>query len=185
MTHTSSVLAAAFSSSLFLFSAVSLAQENPTPSRSVESFQSWTVECNNIEVAVSDSAETQFNRICEVIQTYYNSKTRTEVARLVFGIDEKNPDTLVGAIRTVVNVSFQNNASIVSEEKEIFSGSFSRCIGTYCYAQLPVTDESFSALEGAENAQLQYALGNGALLSIPISNNGLSDAMKALKARAE
>ena len=65
-------------------------QEVPTPSRSVESFNTWTVECTRIaapasKVSVKDAkkaakkdvkpAKDEFIKICEAVQTYTNKKT--------------------------------------------------------------------------------------------------------------
>ncbi|MEM7067697.1 MAG: invasion associated locus B family protein [Pseudomonadota bacterium] len=168
---------------LAAFSSVAVAQENPTPSRSVESFQSWTLECNNIKVQ-SEGGEESYRRICEVIQPYINQQARSEVARLVFGFDEKEPEKLVGAIRTIVNVSFESGPSILEGDTTRFIGKFNRCAGTFCYAIFDINAEGFAEFQASKNSRLQYALANGSLLTIPVNKAGLADAMKALRSRA-
>jgi len=177
---------------------IALAQENPTPSKSIESFQAWTVECNNIQVQAkapgadaatsgeTGSDEKKFRRICEAIQTYTNQKTGNEVARLAFAVDDKDKGNLVGGLRTLVDVSFDSSPAVMVGEEELFKGKFSRCAGIYCFVLFEkVTDKNIAVLEKAEKAVVQYPIARGRMLRINISTKGLSDSLKALKAKAE
>jgi len=186
--------AVALAASVFLAN-MALAQENPTPSKSIESFEAWTVECNNIQVQAAADASTSgetasdgknYRRICEAIQTYTNQKTGNEVARLAFAVDDKEKDNLVGGLRTLVDVSFDSSPAVMVGEDELFKGKFSRCAGIYCFVLFEkVTAKNIALLEKAEKAVVQYPIARGRILRINISTKGLSDSLKALKAKAE
>jgi len=170
------------------FIAPVLAQENPTPSRSIESYQSWTVECSNIAIPPKEDAkedDPKFRKLCEVIQTYTNQKTGNEVARMAFAYtgEDKKKRKLVGGLRTLVDVSFEKRPEITVDGKVVFEGKLSRCAGIYCFGQFELDKKKMDSFKTAEKAAVQYPVSNGRVIRINISTNGLADALTALETK--
>jgi invasion protein IalB len=152
----------------------------PTPAQSVESFQSWTVEC----ATAADDAAT---RICEAAQTYKNQKTGNEVARVAFGLlaDEAGgKKTMRLGMRSLVDVSFATQPEIWSGDKSILTGQMQRCTGGFCYSSFVVTDPDLETLQAASDLKLRFPIGNGSQLQIDMSANGLKDALVVLRSRS-
>ena len=194
--------------SALIFTATSVAaQEAPKPSKTVESIQTWTVECNSIVVRARKSSKKEdskkvaagkkkttadkqssdkkkFRQISEAIQTYTNRKTGNEIARLAFAVNKKKKSTFVAGLRTIVDVSFSRKPSIVVDGKELLSGRFSRCAARHCYVLFSdVTERKLAKLASSKAVALQYPISRGQMLRIKISTKGLSDSLKALKAK--
>lgn len=164
------------------------AQENPTPSRSIESYQAWTVECSNIAIPPKADAkedDPKFRKVCEVIQTYTNQKTGNEVARMAFAYtgEDKKKRKLVGGLRTLVDVSFEKKPEITIDGKVVFEGKLTRCQGIYCFGQFDLDKKKLEDFKKAEKAAVQYPVSNGRVIRINISTNGLADALTALEAK--
>lgn len=154
----------------------------PTPAQSVESFESWTVECQT----VTDAAATA-TRLCEAAQTYKNQKTGNEVARVAFGLladQEGGEKTMRLGMRTLVDVSFETQPDILSADSTILTGKMQRCTGGFCYTSFEVTDADLETLQAATDLKLRFPIGNGSLLQINMSANGLKDALAVLRTRS-
>lgn len=164
-----------------------IAQENPTPSRSIESYQAWTVECSNIAIPQKEDAEEdapKFRKLCEVIQTYTNQKTGNEVARMAFAFTgEGDEKKLIGGLRTLVDVSFEKQPEITVGGEVVFEGKLTRCAGIYCFGQFELETEKLDNFKTASDAAVQYPVSNGRVIRINISTNGLSDALTALESK--
>jgi invasion protein IalB len=177
----------------------------PTPSRSTEAYQSWTVESTNLAVAAepaekpaeaaeakpadakkpadaaADAGETK--RICEAAQVFTNRKTGNEIARLVFALDPKGTGGLVAGMRTVVDVSFEKGPALVDGDAEISTGKVTRCNGTYCFALFDIDDAKIEQFLKTSKPGVQYPIASGQMLRINMSTAGLSDALAALKTK--
>lgn len=160
-----------------------LAQDaTPTPAQSVESFESWTVEC-----ATGTDAAATATRICEAAQTYKNQKTGNEVARVAFGLlaaEAGAEKTMRLGMRTLVDVSFATQPDILSGDATILTGKMQRCTGGFCYSTFDVTDADLETLQAATDLKLRFPIGNGSQLQIGMSANGLKDALEVLRSRS-
>lgn len=176
---------------------VVFAQENPTPGRSTEAFQDWSVECTKVPAAAKaeegeqetgDAAakKPEDTRICEAVQVYRNNKTRNEIARLAFayakGKDDKEAKLKAG-LRVIVDVSFKSQPKLADGDTALMEGKFSRCAGKYCYAEFTIGKDGTKALEEAKKAALQFPISSGRVISINVSPKGLADALKVLEGR--
>jgi invasion protein IalB len=200
----SRTLALQFVSVLALSALPAQAQEAdaPTPSRSTEAYQSWTVECTNLAVAAETAekpaegaeakpadakkpadAAAETKRVCEAAQVFTNRKTGNEIARLVFALDPKGAGGLVAGMRTVVDVSFEKAPALVDGDVEISTGKLTRCNGTYCFALFDIDDAKIEQFLKTSNPGVQYPIASGQMLRINMSTAGLSDALAALKTK--
>lgn len=186
---------------LCVVSSAAMAEEGPTPNRSVESFGAWTVECTRVAKPVASKAKVttkkdakktdilkpvkeEFTKICEAVQTYTNKKTGNEVARLAFGYDGgKTKGKLVAGIRSLVDVSFEKKPAIVVEKDVLFEGMFTRCARIYCYGRFDLDAKKLQKLQDAKKAAFRYPVSNGREIQINISSAGLKDALASLKTK--
>jgi invasion protein IalB len=182
--------------------------EAPTPSRSTESYQAWTVECTSVAAApvepaadakAAEGAEGaakakpaeaageakpaagETKRICEAAQVFTNRKTGNEIARFVFALDPKGSGALVAGMRTIVDVSMEKSAAIVDGETEIATGKIVRCTGNYCFAMFEIDDKKVEQFLKTAQPGVQYPIATGQMLRISMSTAGLADALAALK----
>jgi invasion protein IalB len=197
-------LALQFVSILALSALPAQAQEAdaPTPSRSTEAYQSWTVECTNLAVAAETAqkpaegaeakpadakkpadapAAAETKRVCEAAQVFTNRKTGNEIARLVFALDPNGSGGLVAGMRTVVDVSFEKAPALVDGDVEISTGKLTRCSGTHCFALFDIDDAKIEQFLKTSKPGVQYPIASGQMLRINMSTAGLSDALAALK----
>jgi invasion protein IalB len=187
------------------FPALAQEADAPTPSRSTESYQSWTVECTNLAVsaeAVEKPAEAadakpadakkpadapaavaETKRVCEAAQVFTNRKTGNEIARLVFALDPKGGGGLVAGMRSVVDVSFEKGPALVDGDTEIATGKLTRCNGSYCFAMFEIDDAKIEQFLKTSKPGVQYPIATGQMLRINMSTAGLSDALAALKTK--
>ena len=191
----SGIFAAAVFSALS--AAAALAQENPTPGRSTEAFQDWSVECTKVqEQANAEGSEQKTDdaaakapeekRVCEAVQVFRNNKTRNEIARIAFayakGEDDKAVELKAG-LRVIVDVSFKSQPKLADGETTLMEGSFTRCAGNYCYAEFTIGKNGTKPLVEAKKASLQFPISSGRVISIGVSPKGLGDALKVLEGR--
>lgn len=165
-----------------------LAEDAPQPTSSTESYETWTMECSNIvmpDPAAKPGAAPAAKRVCEVAQVYRNQKTGNEVARIAFGLDDKDKTKIVGGLRTLVDVSFDKPIQVLDGDKEISKSAFKRCVGPFCYGFFDTSEANLTALGKAAAPVLQFPISNGQLLRIRISPKGLDSALKALKSHGQ
>ncbi len=178
--------------------------EAPTPSRSTESYQAWTVECTSVvsapqqkapeaaagekpadakpkDTAKPAEAAGETKRVCEAAQVFTNRNTGNEIARFVFALDPKGGEALVAGMRTVVDVSMEKTAAIVDGEAEIATGKVVRCNGNFCFTLFEIDDAKVQQFLKTEKPGVQYPIASGQMLRIAMSTAGLSDALAALK----
>lgn len=154
----------------------------PVPAQSVESFDSWTVECATVTPEGGKS-----ERMCEAAQTYKNQQSGNEVARVVFALaadKEGEAKTLRLALRNLVDVSFVSPPVILLDDADFLTGEMKRCLGNACYTVFAVTEEQVGKMEAAENLKLRFPISNGSLFQIAMSSKGLKDALAVLQSRA-
>ena len=191
----SGIFAAAVAGALSL--APAQAQESPTPGRSTEAFQDWSVECTKVvqqakaedgEQKTDDAAAKQpeEKRVCEAVQVYRNNKTGNEIARIAFayakGADDKEA-ALKAGLRVIVDVSFKSQPKLLDGETTLMEGAFTRCTGNYCYAEFTIGKNGTKPLAEAKKAALQFPISSGRVISIGVSPKGLTDALKVLEGR--
>lgn len=172
--------------------------EAPTPSRSTESYESWTLECTSVAVAppapeakAADAkkveeqpvAAGEVKRVCEAAQVFTNRKTGNEIARMVFALDPKGSGSLVAGMRTVVDVSFEKKPALVDGETELAGGSFTRCSNGFCYALFVVDEKQVEQFAQTKAPAVQFPIASGQLLRMNMSTAGLKNALAALKAK--
>ncbi len=182
--------------------------EAPTPSRSTESYQAWTVECTSVAAAPEQKADAaaagekpadakpadakaadakaadaaaETKRVCEAAQIFTNRNTGNEIARFVFALDAKDTAKFVAGMRTVVDVSTDKNAAIVDGETEIATGKVVRCSGNFCYTLFEIDDAKVEQFLKTEKPGVQYPIASGQMLRIAMSTAGLADALASLK----
>ena len=186
-----------FASALLGALSVVQAQESPTPGRSTEAFQDWSVECSKVqEAAKAEGGEQQTDdaaakkpeekRICEAVQVYRNNKTGNEIARVAFAYAKGEGDkeeALKAGLRVIVDVSFKNQPKLVDGETTLMEGAFTRCAATYCFAEFTIGKDGTKPLEDAQKAALQFPISSGRVISIGVSPKGLADALKVLEGR--
>ncbi|MCU0790413.1 MAG: invasion associated locus B family protein [Nitratireductor sp.] len=177
-----------------------LAQETeaPTPSRSTEAYEAWTVECTNVTqapaakpaegaaknkpaegAATPEPAATK--RICEAAQVFTNRKTGNEIARFVFALDPEGSGATLAGMRTMVDVSMDKAAAIVDGETEIAAGKIMRCSGNYCFVKFEIDQKKIDQFLKAAKPGVQYPIASGQMLRIEMSAAGLANALAALK----
>lgn len=203
MTNLKSIAGVVLAGSITLTSGA-FAQEEavPVPGNLVESYQSWRVECNNVSVPkpaarkegeetkqegdeAAKNPETEVRQLCDAFQVYNNNKSGNEIVRFIFSYTgEKGKDRkLIAGIRTLVDISFQSKPQVAVDGKELVSGEFVRCSGTYCYTRFDISDKQVAQLQEARDATFQYPLASGRVIRIRMSSAGLSDALASLKAK--
>ncbi len=121
------------------------------------------------------------NQLCEVSQLYSNKKTSNEVARISFFYDPQKKDQIIAVLRVLVDASFEKPVQILDGETELLKGTFRRCIGNFCYALFEDANGNLDKISAAANLNLQFPIGSGQELRIPMSPKGLSAALAALK----
>lgn len=181
------------------------------PSRSVETFGSWDVECTVVKVrkaaektakkadtkkkdakkkiAKKDDAKKSESAkmvvttrtICEAVQPYRNRKTNNEVARLAVAIDPKDKSKFVAVLRTITDVSFKATPEIVNDGKTLIKGAFRSCFRKYCYIRFPLDKKIEAVLVKSKKLAVQYPVSSGEIIRINMSSNGLKDAFASLK----
>ena len=169
-----------------------VAQETPTPSNLVESYESWRMECNNIAVPAKKAAEGEakaedapkFRRLCTAYQTYNNRKTGNEIVRFIFTYEGEDKPKLIAGLRTLVDVSFAGAPVISADEKELVKGKFNRCAGNFCFLQYDITDKTVDAMKKAKALTFQYPLSNGRIMRLNMAKNGMADALAALSSKS-
>lgn len=153
----------------------------PVPAQSVESFESWTVECATV---TPEGGKTE--RMCEAAQTYKNQKSGNEVARVAFALAadaEGEAKTMRLALRNLVDMSFAAKPEILLGDAAFLTGEVQRCLGNACYTTFAITDEEIGKMEAAGDLKLRFPISNGSLFQIGMSSKGLKDALAVLRAR--
>lgn len=169
------------------------AQDAPLPGKSTETFGDWSVECTTAKVsppadtAKGDRPAEAAERICEAVQSYRDTKSNTEIARLAFGISRKEGEAgkILAGMRMIVDVSFAEKPKVVIGDEPAFEGKMQRCLGNFCYAAFALDDEETKPLEEAAAASLRFPIAGGQIVAIAISPEGLTDALKVLRARSK
>ncbi len=191
MRYTRIMTGALLSAAIAVSAAPARAQETPTPRQSTESFGDWSVECTSLQPAPAetikgDKPSAAGKRVCEVVQTYRNTNTNTEIARLAFGygtMAASDETKLLAGMRVLVDISFGQPPVVFIGEEAAFQGTMQRCLGSFCYATFEMGDGGTTPLEKASSASLRFPVASGQLISINISTNGLTDALKVLAER--
>ena len=170
------------------------AQETPTPSNLVESYESWRMECNNIAVPAKKKKEGEakkeddkpsIRRLCTAYQTYNNRKSGNEIVRFIFTYEGEEKPKLIAGLRTLVDVSFSGKPSISADEKELTKGKFNRCAGNYCFLQFDITDKIVESMKKAKALTFQYPLSSGRVMRLKMAQTGMDDALASLKAKSK
>lgn len=194
-------------------SSIAFAQEGPTPSRSVESFGFWDVECNQITVASAANAETgkkesvkkkaasksikdtksdekskaaktKAIKQCVAFQAYRNNKSNNEIARIAFQYDgEGNSRKLLLYLRTLTNVNFENNPAVYIDGKKLGEGKFTQCAGGFCYGKFDIDAAGIKKILESKKPSWNYFVTKGRSFPINIGKKGLKDALASLKAK--
>lgn len=173
--------------------------EAPAPSRSTESYESWTLECTSVSVAPPAAADAkpadtkkdeeqpavagEVKRVCEAAQVFTNRKTGNEIARMVFALDPKGTGGLVAGMRTLVDVSFEKKPALVDGETELASGSITRCNNGFCYVLFSIDDKKVEQFAQTKAPAVQFPIASGQMLRMNMSTAGLNNALTALKAK--
>ena len=183
-----------------------VAQTAPQPSRSVETFATWDVECTAVKVRVNkeagkkkdakkkkddkkkkdakaEEATVETRTICEAVQPYRNRKTNNEVARMAVGLNSKKKGEIVAVLRTLTNMSFSKTPAIVDADKELVKGEFRSCFNKYCYINFAIGKKTFDAILKAKKLGVQYPVSSGEMIRMGMSANGLSDAVTSLRSK--
>lgn len=195
--------------SILMGSASAFGEEAAKPSRSVETFASWDVECTSVKVRqaaakpakdakkkdakkkdakkkdAKKAAKTVIKTrvICEAVQPYRNRKTNNEVARLAVAVDPKDKGQFVAVLRTITDVSFKAEPAIVNDGKTLIKGAFRSCYKKYCYIRFPLTKKNKDVMVKAKKLAVQYPVSGGEIIRINMSSNGLKDALASLKSK--
>lgn len=182
------------------FASTAFAQGSPKPKRSVESFGAWEVECNRFVVTpakvkkadpkkadkIKDvkSAKVETITHCEATQSYSNSRTKKEVARLAFAYDgEGKSKKLTLFMRTFTNVNFTTNPALYSGDVKIVDGKFTHCAGNYCYGKFPIDAAIIDKIAKSDKPSWRYHINKTATYPINIGKDGMKDAIALLKTK--
>lgn len=178
---------------LTMFSGAFAQDATVQPSSVVESYDNWTLACDNLEVPakMKDDAKkeegadnkTETKTLCEVYQTYTNPKSKKEIARFFFAYlaEEGKEAKLRSGIRTLVDVSFDKKPIVSDGDKTLFEGKVARCAGNYCYLEFDIDDAKMKLMKDAAKPQFAYPLSNERMIRIGMSAKGLDGAIKSLQ----
>ena len=143
----------------------------PVPTSIVENYGDWRLQCFNIakkapaepkdgEAKKEDpkkkgskkkednkgekaAAKPAFDTICEVVQSYRNSKSNKLVARLIFTKSKDEKDKGHRALlETLVDLSFEKKPAFVDGSDELLSGEFATCRNQACYMTFDLNAET-------------------------------------------
>lgn len=171
------------------------AEGSPKPKRSVESFGAWEVECNRFVVTPSKDKKAAAKKDvkaekvesithCEAMQSYYNSKSKKEVARLAYVYEgEGKAKKIALFMRTLVNVDFRTNPAVYSGDVKVVEGKFTHCAGNFCYGKFTVDAAMIDKIAKSDKPSWRYHINKTATYPINIASKGMKDAIASLKTK--
>ncbi|KRD95869.1 hypothetical protein ASE63_12710 [Bosea sp. Root381] len=148
------------------------------PSQTTASFGDWTLRCQRL---VADKPE----RACEVAQTFQVQGQSAPLAQFAIGRTGKGEPLRATAV-VPANVSFPSNVQVAMEnDGALLDLSWRRCMPGGCIADVVVKDEQFKSWRAAtERGRLGFTDATGRAINLPLSFNGLGQALDALSKEA-
>nr|WP_286675477.1 invasion associated locus B family protein [Rhizobium sp. CSW-27] len=151
------------------------------PAVTTATYGNWVLRC----IRMPASADGKQARQCEIVQTIQVEGQSQPVAQIALG---RLPGDTVLHLTAVlpVNVSLpggvhvSGNGKEGAEEKGGLDLQWRRCAGGACYAEGKPGDDALKIWRKEAGAQLRFIDATGRVIGLPLSWNGLAQALDAL-----
>lgn len=151
--------------------------QNPPPqgakSPAGVQYGDWTLKCQNGD---------QNTKLCELTQLVIEKEKRTPFAQIAIG-RLKPEQPLQITLVAPVNVTFASGARVATDEKDPHPVDlgWTRCLPGACYASAQLKDDILRIwTTKTQPGRVLFLNGGGQVTIIPISFNGLAQAIDAL-----
>jgi len=164
------------------------------PTATTASYGSWVLRCVQLPASAQTAADASKSgragaQTCEVMQTVQVQGQSQPIAQVAIGRLPGEKELILTAL-VPVNISLpgtihlSGNGKTGDEEKGGLELSWQRCLAGSCAASAKPDAASLAILRAGTDGQLRFTDASGQTVAIPLSWNGLDQAMAALdKAR--
>ena len=152
------------------------------PSVTTASYGNWVLRC----VRLAD-AKTGEGKSCEIVQTIQMQNQQQPLAQIAIGrLPGEKPLVFTAVLPTNIAipgaVHLSGNGKADAEEKGGFDLTWRRCLPGGCFADARPDAKALAALDPETPGQIRFADAAARLIAIPVSWQGLQQALKALQA---
>lgn len=159
------------------------------PVSTTATYGSWVLRCVQGAAASGSDAEKTARagrQTCEVVQTVQVQGQQQPIAQIALGRLPDDKELIVTALLPVNvslpgNVYISGNGKTGAEEKGKFDLSWQRCFAGSCAASVKPDAGSLAILRAETEGQLRFLDATGNTIAIPLSWNGLDQALSALE----
>jgi invasion protein IalB len=159
----------------FVLSASTFGQ-NARPTQTTATFGNWVLRC-----LITPSAPP--SKACEIYQQVQAVKDGQQITLLTIAVGRGQPTLpLRVTVALPVDVLLGTGVKARFSESLVTEMTFDRCLGNACYASANASDDFLKAMRGpADGVRIEFKAALGADLAVPISLEGFSEAVNALR----
>ncbi|WP_296066596.1 invasion associated locus B family protein [uncultured Agrobacterium sp.] len=152
------------------------------PGATTATYGNWVLQC--VRAGSNSALNTQ--KTCEVMQSIQVQGQAQPVAQIALGRVTKDAKLQLTVVLPVnitpgklVMVTPTDKAS--AADKSGLQLSWARCIGAACFATIEPTPEFLASVRSSQEGRLSYVDGTGQGVELPLSWNGVTQALAALE----